>query len=146
MRYSRCNICSTLLFHNIYHVFLTKNIFVTRFSCNGHNAILGLLVIEGHGNNILSRDWINHLAINTKRLDDITSHSSILNVHRGVTNLNELFNRHDHKDIFKEDLGCCKVEAHLYIKPDATPKFCKPHSLPYAYREVIEKELDRLIT
>lgn len=57
--------------------------------------------------------------------------------------LNELFVQYH--DIFKDDLGCCKVKAHLHIKPDATPSFCKSRSLPFAYRQAVEDDLNRLI-
>ena len=37
------------------------------------------------------------------------------------------------------------VKATLHVRPDTIPKFCKPRSVPYALREPIEKELDRLV-
>ena len=60
----------------------------------------------------------------------------MLSIISGVHTLNELFIRY--KNIFNDGLGCCKVKAHLYIKPNAIPKFCKPRSLPF--------DLNRLIT
>ncbi|CAF1401242.1 unnamed protein product, partial [Rotaria magnacalcarata] len=79
------------------------------------------------------RNWINILNLNRQTLDDIASNSSIQNINVGDKSLNELFI--DYDDIFKDGLGCCKVKAHLYVKPDVMPKFCNPRSLPFAYRE-----------
>ena len=35
--------------------------------------------------------------------------------------------------------------AQIQIDPAATPKFCKARTVPYAYRELVNKELDRLV-
>ncbi len=32
----------------------------------------------------------------------------------------------------------------LQVKPDVNPKFFKPRSVPYALREAIERDLERL--
>ena len=101
-------------------------------------------VVSGFGNNILGRDWIYALNLNDQSLNDLTSNSTLLNVQLVDKNLNELFIRY--ADIFKEGLGRCKIEAHLHVKPHAVPKFCKSRSLPFAYREAVEKDLNRLIT
>ena len=37
-------------------------------------------------------------------------------------------------------------QARILVEPDATPRFSKAHSVPYAYRELVEKELDRLVS
>ena len=57
--------------------------------------------------------------------------------------MEELLSRY--QGIFKEGLGCCKIKAHIYIKPDAVPRFHKPRSLPFAYRQAVEIQLDRLV-
>ncbi|CAF4341779.1 unnamed protein product, partial [Adineta steineri] len=100
-------------------------------------------VVNGYGNNILGRDWIYALNLHTRTLNDIDSNGPTLNVNFGPEGLNELMARHS--EIFQEGLGCCKIKAHLHVKPDSIPKFCKPRSLPFAYREAVEQDLNRLI-
>ncbi|CAF5135502.1 unnamed protein product, partial [Rotaria socialis] len=34
---------------------------------------------------------------------------------------------------------------HLYVKSGVIPKFHKPRSLPFAYRQVVETNLNRLV-
>ena len=48
-------------------------------------------------------------------------------------------------DLFKEELGTvqdCQVKLHVH--PGVSPKFCKARAVPYALRESIEKEIERL--
>ena len=50
-----------------------------------------------------------------------------------------------HAKVFEEGLGTMKgVEAKLSLKEGSKPNFCKPRSVPFALREVIERDLDRL--
>ncbi|CAF4287618.1 unnamed protein product, partial [Rotaria magnacalcarata] len=48
--------------------------------------------------------------------------------------------------IFKDELGCCKIKAHLHIKNDIKPKFFKARSLPFAYCQAVELDLNRLVS
>ena len=47
--------------------------------------------------------------------------------------------------MFRAELGTLRgVQAKLEVKPDARSRFYKPHSVPYAIKEAIEKDLERL--
>ena len=51
-----------------------------------------------------------------------------------------------HQAIFQEGLGTLVgYYAQIQIDPSATPKFCKARKVPYAYRALVNKELDRLV-
>ena len=51
------------------------------------------------------------------------------------------------EDIFKEELGTYTGDkAKIHIDLSVAPKFCKYRRLPYAMREMVEKELQRLET
>ncbi|KAJ8044412.1 hypothetical protein HOLleu_07152 [Holothuria leucospilota] len=52
---------------------------------------------------------------------------------------------HRYKDLLSGELGTLKVhKATIKVKDDISPKFFKPRPVPYALREVVGKELDRL--
>nr|XP_050033287.1 uncharacterized protein K02A2.6-like [Dermacentor andersoni] len=52
----------------------------------------------------------------------------------------------EYEDVFAPELGLLKVPPpHLYMKEDAVPKFFKARPLPYAMREKVSNELDRLV-
>ncbi|CAF4430287.1 unnamed protein product, partial [Rotaria magnacalcarata] len=111
---------------------------------NDQSTKLPLVVGNNNQNNILGRNWINALHLNNQTLDEIVSNSSIQSLDVGFKNFKELIICYD--DIFKDGLGLCKIKAHLHVKPNATPKFYKPRSLPFAYRDAVENDLNRLIT
>ena len=58
-------------------------------------------------------------------------------------NLQDVLQRHN--TVFKPELGRIKgSEAKLHINTAARPRFYKPRSVPYALRQKVERELDRL--
>lgn len=50
-----------------------------------------------------------------------------------------------HKEVFKEGLGTYRgLPVAIHLKEGATPKFLKARSVPFAIKERVEKEIDRL--
>ncbi|KAF2892439.1 hypothetical protein ILUMI_13737, partial [Ignelater luminosus] len=52
---------------------------------------------------------------------------------------------HQFSELFQDKLGAynaCKVD--FKVKEDTLPIFCKPRILPFAFRELVDKELNRL--
>ena len=50
-----------------------------------------------------------------------------------------------YEEVFKGELGTIKsFRAKLHVKKDAYPVFLKPRSVPFAMKQMIEKELQRL--
>ena len=48
--------------------------------------------------------------------------------------------------VFQEGLGTLKhIKATLQLKPGATVRFCRPHPLPFAIKEQVERKLDQLV-
>ena len=57
--------------------------------------------------------------------------------------LDALLQKHDL--LFKEEVGTVKPQkATLHVKPDAIPRFFKPRPVPFAIKDAIGQELDRL--
>ena len=51
----------------------------------------------------------------------------------------------EYADLFTDDLGCCKgVKAQIHLKEGAIPKFFKARPVPFAKRDQIGAEIDRL--
>lgn len=96
-------------------------------------ATLPLLVVRGEGPSLLGRNWLNVLELNWQE---------IFWLHKG--SLNQVLEKH--KAVFEPGLGTVTgYQAKIIIDPNATPKYCKARTVPYAYREKVEKELDRLV-
>ena len=50
-----------------------------------------------------------------------------------------------YQEVFQDDLGNMKdFTAKLEIKSNAKPKFCRPRSIPFAIKELVEQELKSL--
>ena len=92
-----------------------------------------LLVVKGNGPTLLGRNWLHHIVLDWQQINHVSPHpvQSVLQ---------------KHKEVFQEGLGALQgYQAKIIIDLTATPRFHKARAVPCAYRELVEKELDRLV-
>ena len=99
------------------------------------NKHLPLLVVQGEGPSLLGRNWLTDIKLNWKEIGTIARVEE--------DSLDTLLEKH--KELFKDELGTIRnYQAELQLQPEARPKFFKARPVPFAIREAIENELDRL--
>ena len=108
---------------------------------HGKEAMLPFIVVEGDGIPLFGWNWLQSLKLNWMEIAKI---NSVTKNH--FENKRELENLlAEYQEIFGTDLGKCKgVKAHLYVKPDAKPKFYRPRPIPLALKDKIEADMDRM--
>ena len=98
----------------------------------GQVTRLPLIVVEGSGPTLLGRSWLEHVILDWQEVRRLAASS-----------LQEVLDHHP--EVLQEGLGRLKnFEAKIHVNPDATPRFCKARSVPYAMREKAE-ELKHLV-
>jgi transposase InsO family protein len=96
---------------------------------------LTLVILPGKGPTLLGRSWIKALKIR-----EVCPVNYIEPKSRRVKSLLE-----EYSEVFKGELGTIKHQkAVIQLIPGAVPVFCKPRGLPYAQKEKVEQELNRL--
>ena len=113
---------------------------------NSEQKSLSLTVVSQEGPTLLGRNWLPHIVLDWKSI------SAVYTKTKGSSSLNTLLS--DFSDIFNNELGTIMTEsasgemqplkAKLLVRPNETPKFCKPRSLPFAIKSAIDLELDDL--
>ena len=99
----------------------------------GETLSLPLVVIKGDGPCLLGRSWLNKF----KRFQEVFSIEA-------DTAVETILTKYPH--VFEDGLGLVNgVKEHIHLKTDAKPRFYRPRSIPYAMKERVDKELDRLI-
>jgi hypothetical protein len=99
------------------------------------SAKLPLIVVSGVGHNLMGRDWLHSIRLNWKGIAKVSSERP--------SSLEALIQ--DHKEIFKKGLGTFKgPKVKLHVQHQATARFHKPRPVPFAIKEAVGKELDRL--
>ena len=98
---------------------------------------LKLLVVHGSGPCLMGRDWLRVVKLDWKTVGRVSVSENLQN---RVESLKEKY-----QDVFAETLGTINShKAKLHVKENARPKFFKPRSVPYAMRERVESEIERL--
>lgn len=95
---------------------------------------LSVLVVQGNGPSLLGRDWLREIRLDWQQLHQMNQEPAMWQ---------EVVERHS--DLFKDELGLVKgVTAKIQLDPQAQPKFLRSRPVPYALRDKVEEELDRL--
>lgn len=98
-------------------------------------AELSAVVVKGDKTPLLGRDWLAKMKLDWSSILAVTAiaRHSVEEVLKG------------HSEIFQEGTGTIKgYTAHIYMKEDVQPRFHKARPVPYALRDKVEHELDRL--
>lgn len=116
---------------------------------------LSLVVVNENGSNLLGLDWSDSFGLTENGVSVLCSIQQpaspastnqlqeILDSERDecIASLKENFS-----DVFSQKLGrCTKYKAGIHLKADVTPAFFKPRSLPFAMKEKVSDELNRLV-
>ena len=100
---------------------------------DGQKVTLPLLVVAGTGPNLIGRNWLAELRLDWREINAISECHSLT----PILDRNEA--------VFQPGLGLVKdVQAKLYVDTNARPLFFKARSVPYALRQKVEQELERL--
>jgi hypothetical protein len=98
---------------------------------NGQRKVLPIVVTAGAGPTLFGRNWLHELRVDWKK------------IHHLVSNGDGVLNRH--KDVFNPTLGLLTdVPATFHVDPSAVPTFHKARPIPYAMRDQVIAELERL--
>ena len=88
--------------------------------------------MEGSGPTLLGRDWLSQIQLDWR---------AIHHVH--TSSLQAVLARYP--SVFKDGLGTLQgFKAIIYVDPNAKPSFNPASSIPYALRDLVDKELERL--
>ena len=88
--------------------------------------------MRGSGPTLLGRDWLCQIQLDWREIHLVHTASlqAVLSRYPGV---------------FQEGLGTLKgFKAKIYVEPDTPPRFFPARSVPYAMRDKVDKELQRL--
>ncbi len=101
----------------------------------GQEAEVSLIIVDGQGQTLLGRDWLQYLRLDWATLNQVTQKTS---------ELETLV--HAHSALFSEELGLIKgTTAQLYPKEGSKPRFYRARQVPYAMREPVAREIDRQV-
>lgn len=103
-------------------------------SYEGQEYSLPLVVVPGEGPALLGRNWLEEIKLNWPRIKQLISHDK---------RLEEFLQKH--APLFGKGLGTLQgTKAKIHVDPTATPIFHKARPMPYALREKIEQDPERL--
>lgn len=115
----------------------------------GNEWTLPLLIVKGEKTALLGRNWLKEIKLNWTEIfsvnGDKPSSAPTLRplLEKSAPKLRPLLEKH--KGLFKEGYGTMQgFQAKVRVQDGAKPRFHKPRPVPYALKEAVGKELERL--
>ena len=88
---------------------------------------------------LVGKNWLHQIKLEWGEIFSVSGGDSV----SAKSQLNDLLSKHS--ELFRESYeGVKGLEAHITMKGDAKPTFVKARGVPYALKEQVEKELDKL--
>ena len=110
----------------------------------GVQLALRLIMVSGDGPSLLGREWLREMEIDWTTLCQ-QSHVGIYQVPCGSPEFSIESLLEQYSDLFQNELGkLTHFKATLKVLPEAQPRFNRPRPVPFALKEAVERELDRL--
>ena len=100
------------------------------------SGVFPLVVVDSDGPPLLGRNWLNKIRLNWHEIFAVSETESVLSV-------SSVLNRH--QAVFKPGLGTIKGhKADIMVKHGVSPVFRKARPVPYAVKEKVDREIERL--
>ena len=93
-----------------------------------------LYVVKGRGPSLLGRECLKEIQLDWASIRSVScSQSACISLIQSYA------------DVFQEGLGTMThIRAHLTLKEGTSPRFCRPHAVPFALKDTVGRELDQL--
>ncbi|XP_065225166.1 uncharacterized protein K02A2.6-like [Planococcus citri] len=114
-----------------------------RVEYDGKEYKLILRVVHGDYDSVIGRDWIFPMQLDIRQLN-----AEIAPIHKIDIDLNAEIDKlvSEFADIFGDSPGRLPGEPVSFkLCADANPIFCRARSVPYALRDAVNEEIDRLV-
>lgn len=103
--------------------------------------ILPIIAVKGRGPNLLGRWWLKHVKLDWA---EIRSHVQHITKYPQSLTLQQVLTKHE--GAFRKELGTLKgFKDTIQVPANATPRFYRPRSVPYAMKPIVDAEIERLI-
>jgi len=115
---------------------------------------LSLVVVNENGSNLLGLDWSDIFGLTENGVSVLSQVQEVIPAASNQLQENQIVDRDDcitslkkqFSNVFSQALGkCTHYKAAIHLKTDATPAFFKPRSLPFAMKQKVNDELNRLV-
>ena len=102
----------------------------------GYKGTQVLYVVSGKGPSLLGRNWLSHIQLDWAKIKRVHTEDVQVVVEKLLDK---------YREVVKDTPGVMtKHSAHLSLKQGVQPVFRRSHSVPFALRDKVGRELDRL--